>query len=71
VISRIRLVRNLGQFDSVDAGAQLPLQMLTLMYAENGRGKTTMAAVLRSLATGDELAIASAPASRRPTRRTW
>jgi wobble nucleotide-excising tRNase len=31
---------------------------LTLIYAENGRGKTTLAAVLRSLASGDPVALA-------------
>ena len=49
---RILLLRNIGQFDSVAAGAQLPLTKLSLIYAENGRGKTTIAAILRWLATG-------------------
>jgi wobble nucleotide-excising tRNase len=53
MLDRIQLLRNVGQFDSVDAGAQLPLSKLTLLYAENGRGKTTLAAILRSLSTGD------------------
>jgi wobble nucleotide-excising tRNase len=52
------LLRNIGQFDSVNAGATIPLARLTLIYSENGRGKTTLAAVLRSLATGDPLPIA-------------
>jgi len=50
---RISLLRNIGQFDSVNAGAQLPLTKISLLYAENGRGKTTLAAVLRSLNNGD------------------
>jgi wobble nucleotide-excising tRNase len=50
---RISLLRNVGQFDSVNAGAQIPLARLSLVYAENGRGKTTVAAILRSLNTGD------------------
>jgi len=54
----IRLLRNIGQFDSVSAGATIPLARLTLVYSENGRGKTTLAAVLRSLATGDPVPIA-------------
>ena len=58
MISRILLIRNLGTFDSVTAGRDLPLDSLTLVYAENGRGKTTLAAVLRSLSTGDPLPIA-------------
>ena len=52
-IERIALLRNIGQFESVSAGAQLPLTKLSLIYAENGRGKTTIAAILRSLNTGE------------------
>lgn len=52
-LDRIQLVRNLGQFDSVHEGAQLPLTRLALIYAENGRGKTTLASILRSVGTGD------------------
>ena len=57
MIRRVRLLRNIGQFDSVDTAAQIPLGRLTLIYAENGRGKTTLAAVLRSLASGDPIPI--------------
>ncbi|MCL6550293.1 MAG: AAA family ATPase [Acidothermus cellulolyticus] len=57
MIRRIRLLRNIGQFDSVDAAASITLGRLVLVYAENGRGKTTLAAVLRSLATGDAIPI--------------
>lgn len=52
MLERIQLLRNIGQFDSVNAGAQLPFAKLTLIYAENGRGKTTLASILRSLGTG-------------------
>jgi wobble nucleotide-excising tRNase len=58
MITRIQLLRNIGQFDFVNAGATIPLARLTLVYSENGRGKTTLAAVLRSLATGDPIPIA-------------
>ncbi|MCL4686159.1 AAA family ATPase [Myxococcota bacterium] len=57
MIRRIRLLRNIGQFDSVDAAATIALRRFVLIYAENGRGKTTLAAVLRSLATGDPVPI--------------
>ena len=53
MVERFHLLRNVGQFDSVSAGAQFELTPLTLVYAENGRGKTTLAAILRSLSTGD------------------
>lgn len=52
-LDRIQLLRNVGQFDSVNEGAQLPLTRLALIYAENGRGKTTLASILRSAGTGN------------------
>ncbi len=58
MINAIQLLRNIGLFDSVNGGANIPLARLTLVYAENGRGKTTLAAIMRSLATGDPLPIA-------------
>ena len=57
MIDRIQLIRNIGQFDSVSAGGQIPLKKLTLVCAENGRGKTALAAVLRSLGSGDPVPI--------------
>jgi wobble nucleotide-excising tRNase len=57
VITHIRLLRNIGQFHSVDAGAVIPLARFLVVYAENGRGKTTLAAILRSLASGDRIPI--------------
>jgi wobble nucleotide-excising tRNase len=57
MITKFLLLRNIGQFDSVAAGATLPMGPLALFYAENGRGKTTLAAVLRSLATGDPIPV--------------
>jgi hypothetical protein len=57
MIDRIQLIRNIGQFDSVSAGGQIPLKKLTLVCAENGRGKTTLTAVLRSLGSGDPIPI--------------
>jgi len=57
MINRIQLLRNIGQFDSVDTAANIPLTRLSLIYSENGRGKTTLTSVLRSLATGDPIPI--------------
>jgi wobble nucleotide-excising tRNase len=57
MIKSFKLLRNIGQFDSVASGANISLARLALVYAENGRGKTTLAAILRSLATGDPLPI--------------
>lgn len=52
MVRTFNLLRNVGKFDNVAAGAQLPLSRLTVIYAENARGKTTLAAILRSLASG-------------------
>lgn len=58
MLNRLQLFRNVGQFDLVAAAATITLGRMTLVYAENGRGKTTLSAILRSLATGDPLPIA-------------
>ena len=58
MIQRINLLRSIGAFDYVSPPASLGLERLTLIHAENGRGKTTLAAVLRSLATNDPQPIA-------------
>ncbi|MGE5303591.1 MAG: AAA family ATPase [Alphaproteobacteria bacterium] len=57
MINRLQLLRNVGQFDSVSGAATVNLSRLTLVYAENGRGKTTLAAILRSLGTNDPAPI--------------
>ena len=41
----------------MDAGQHIELKRLNLIYADNGRGKTTLAAVLRSLADGNSIPI--------------
>lgn len=53
MLERIQLLRNVGQYDSVNTGAQISLSKLTLIYGENGRGKTTLSSILRSLGAGD------------------
>ncbi|NQS98385.1 MAG: AAA family ATPase [candidate division Zixibacteria bacterium] len=57
MINRLQLIRNIGPFDSENGGANIPLDRLTLIYAENGRGKTMLSSIFRSLATGDPLLI--------------
>ena len=57
MITRLQLIRNIGQFESVNSAATIPLLRLTLIYAENGRGKTTLAAILRSLGSANPLSI--------------
>ncbi len=58
MIDRLNLLRNVGTFESVSSGSQFALGRLTLVYAENGRGKTTITAILRSAGTGDPIPIA-------------
>lgn len=52
MVRAINLLRNVGRFDNVNAGAQIVFSKLTVIYAENARGKSTLAAMMRSLATG-------------------
>lgn len=52
MVRAFNLLRNVGKFDNVSDGARLPLSRLTIVYAENARGKTTLAAILRSLSLG-------------------
>ena len=57
MLSRIQLIRNIGQFDSVNGVASIALPKLTVVYAENGRGKTTLSAIMRSLGSGNPAPI--------------
>lgn len=52
MVRAFKLLQNVGKFDSVATGAQLPLARLSVIYADNARGKTTLATIMRSLATG-------------------
>jgi wobble nucleotide-excising tRNase len=58
MITRLQFLRSIGQFDAATGGGPIPLARTTVVYAENGRGKTTLTAVLRSLATNDPIPIA-------------
>ncbi len=53
MITKLNLIRNIGRFDSVSSGANLDLDRLTVIYGENGRGKTTISAILKSLGTNN------------------
>lgn len=57
MISRFNIIRNVTQFDSVQPDAGANFKKLTLVYAENGRGKTSLSAILRSLSTGNPISI--------------
>ena len=57
MINRFKLIQNIGRFNSDAAGAAHELSRLTLIYADNAQGKTTLTAILRSLASGDPRSI--------------
>lgn len=52
MIEAIKHIRSVGRFKE-DASSDLEFKKLTLIYGENAKGKSTLAAVFRSLATGD------------------
>jgi wobble nucleotide-excising tRNase len=58
VINSLHFIQGVGQFEQAAGGQQVPLAKLTVVYAENGRGKTTLSAILRSLGTGEALPVA-------------
>lgn len=53
-IKTIVSLKHIGRFKSLTAkgGGDVQFKRLTLVYGANGHGKTTLAGVLRSLATG-------------------
>ena len=53
MVDCIPLLKNVGQFYNASLSKQSILNKLTLIYAENGRGKTTLSSILRSLSTKD------------------
>ncbi len=40
MLQHIQLLRNIGSFDSITPGTDVPFDQFNLVYAENGRGKT-------------------------------
>jgi len=52
MLEKIIQIKNVGRFRSYSASGDVTFRKLTLVYAENGRGKTTLCAILRSLQTG-------------------
>ncbi len=50
MIKHIQKISNVGPFDNVSS---VPFSAMTLIYAENGRGKTTLANILRSLSVNE------------------
>lgn len=53
LVSKIISIKGLSRFDALNASGDVGFRRLTLIYGDNGTGKTSLAAVFRSLATGD------------------
>jgi len=53
VLTHINLIRNVGRFDSVFAGANVPFQKFTLIYGENGVNRIKSPAHRRQLSRQD------------------
>ena len=53
MIRKIILIANVGNFVSCKAVGDVEFRRVTLILGENARGKSTLAAVLRSLSTGE------------------
>jgi wobble nucleotide-excising tRNase len=49
MLKKIVTIKNIGTFRNSQAFGNIELRRLTLIHAENGRGKTTLCAILRSL----------------------
>jgi len=52
MIEKFLSIKNIGRFRDCKAVGEISFRKLTLIYAENGRGKTTLCAILRSLQSG-------------------
>ena len=46
-------IANVGRFSKLSPDGDVELKEITLIYAENGYGKTTIAGLIRSLKTGE------------------
>src|SRR5947208_2956720 len=53
MLKKIISIKNVGRFPSYGASGDVELKRYNLVFAENGRGKTTLCAILRSLQSGD------------------
>ena len=53
MIEKIIAIRSLGRFVGYAASGDVTFGRVTLIYGENGRGKSTLSAILRSLATNN------------------
>ena len=52
-LTKIISIKNVGRFLNCAASGDVTMKRYTLVFAENGRGKTTLCAILRSLQTNN------------------
>ena len=56
MLERIKHIKGVGLLHDAN-GDNFKFEKATLIYADNGRGKTTLASILRSISTGDTTLI--------------
>jgi wobble nucleotide-excising tRNase len=52
MLKKLVSIKNVGRFKNYGAVGDVELKRYNLLFAENGRGKTTVCAILRSLQLG-------------------
>jgi wobble nucleotide-excising tRNase len=52
MLKKFIAIKNVGRFRNYGTSGDLELKRYSLLFAENGRGKTTLCAILRSLQSG-------------------
>jgi wobble nucleotide-excising tRNase len=57
MLRKLISIRNVGRFLAYSAAGDVDLKRYNLVFAENGRGKTTLCAIFRSLHTGDAAGV--------------
>lgn len=57
MVDKFISVKNIGRFRSYSAKGDVSFRKLTLVYGENGTGKSTLAAILRSLKDADPVHV--------------
>lgn len=57
MISKVEKISSVGKFRDFTAKGDIAFNFFTLIYADNGCGKTTLASILRSLMNNDETII--------------
>ena len=52
MLKKLVTIKNVGRFKGFNASGDVELKRHSLLFAENGRGKTTICTILRSLQSG-------------------